>query len=245
MDPLTIAALTAMVVGTGVQYNAASQAQKRQNRVIQEGLARQREYQLSAEKLAMERAREFDPTERQGEQQQIEEAIAEEFIRPVSEGQAIAAAQTTTQGDVSSDYTVAKARSDANQMRIAEQMARLLGKTTAAGRLRQNEAVRLADTNMQIGQLGNFSQGMGNATDMDSQIAGMVDPTQQMIGGLLQVGGSAGLTYAGNAAKMGSKAAGTGISATNTGGGILAGNNWLGASPGGGLGIRNIPALKL
>ena len=223
MDPLTIAALVAMVAGAGVQYKASTDAQERQQREIAASLEAQRELQMQAEQKAMGAAKEFETPKRAAEQQQLATDIEQSLITPVSESQAIRAEQSTTQGDVSDDYKTAKAASDLETIKQAEQLARLLGKTTSAGRLRMNEGIRLMDTGQDVDRLAGFSRGQAGADNIAIQQAGLLDPGQVLLGSLLQSAGTAGLmSGAGAASKAGAgKTAFGGVnnSAINTTGG--------------------------
>lgn len=205
----TYAALAAMIAGAAVQYKASADAQKRQQAEIRAGLASQRELQMQAEQKALGAAEKFATPERKAEQQQIEDTITQELIAPVSESQTIRAGQQTTQGNVSSDYKTAKAASDINAMKAAESLARMMGKTSSANRLRMNEGIRLADTGMDIDRLAGFSRGQAGADQIATQQAGLVDPGMMFAGSLLQSAGSAGL-MAGAGGATG-KAAGSGL----------------------------------
>lgn len=193
MDPFSIAALVAMLGGTAMQFKASSDAQARQRRQIADSMARQRQFQMQAEQTAMNRAKEFGTEDRQKERQQIEEEIATDLAAPALEAQQINNQTTATQGDVSGDYSRAKAESNLNRLKSAEALARLLGRTTSANRLRQNEAVRLADTEMDIRRLGNFARGQVNADEIGIQQAGIPDAGLQLAGGLVSSLGSAAL----------------------------------------------------
>ncbi len=197
MDPITIAALAAMVAGAGMQYKASTDAQRRQREEISRSLAAQRELQMQAEKKALEAAAPYDPTKRAAEQQQIATDIEQSLITPVSESQAIRAEQATTQGNTSDDYQTAKAASDLQTMKQAEQLARLLGKTTSASRLRLGEGIRLMDAGQAVDQLGSFSRGRAGADNIAIQQAGLLDPGLVFGGQLLQAAGSAGMMYGG------------------------------------------------
>ncbi len=188
-----IAALIASIAGAAMQYKASSDAAERQQAQIRQSLENQRRLQREAEQKALTRAKEFAPEDRKAEQAKIEQQITQELIEPVSESQAIRAEQQTTQGNVSQDYTTAKAQSDLNAIKAAEGLARLLGKTTSANRLRMNEAIGLMDTGQAIDQLASFSRGQGGADDIAIQQAGRVDPGMQFAGSLLQGVGTAGL----------------------------------------------------
>lgn len=204
MDPITIAALAAMVAGAGIQYKASTDAQERQQREIMASLEAQRALQMEAEKKAMGAAAEFETPKRAAEQQQIAADIEQALIQPVSESQAIRAEQSTTQGNVSDEYTTAKAKSELETVKQAEQLARLLGKTTSAGRLRMNEGIRLMDTGQDVDRLAGFSRGQAGADNIAIQQAGQVSPGSVLAGQLLMAAGSAGLmSGGGSAAKAG------------------------------------------
>lgn len=200
MDPITIAALAAMVAGAGIQYKASTDAQERQQREIMASLEAQRALQMEAEKKAMGAAAEFETPKRAAEQQQIAADIEQALIQPVSESQAIRAEQSTTQGNVSDEYTTAKAKSELETVKQAEQLARLLGKTTSAGRLRMNEGIRLMDTGQDVDRLAGFSRGQAGADNIAIQQAGQVSPGSVLAGQLLMAAGSAGLMSGGGAA---------------------------------------------
>lgn len=209
MTGLEIAALTAMIAGSYMQYQANTDAADRQQAEIRKSLERQAELQMQAEKKAVDTAAKFAPGDRIKEQAALEEQITKELIAPVNESQAIRAEQSTTQGDVSGDYSTAKAAATANSLKSAEALARLLGKTTSANRLRMNEGIRLMDTGQQIDQLNSFSRGQQAADQIGIQVAGRPDAEQMFMGSLLQAGGSAGLSYGGTGATANAGTAGT------------------------------------
>lgn len=223
MTGLEIAALAAMISGAGLQYKASTDAQERQRREIAASLQAQRELQMQAEQKAMGAAKEFETPKRAAEQQQIATDIEQALITPVSESQAIRAEQQTTQGDVSDEYTATKAASDLETIKQAEQLARLLGKTTSAGRLRMNEGIRLMDTGQDVDRLAGFSRGQAGADNIAIQQAGLLDPGKMLAGQLLQAAGTYGvLSGAGSVAKAGAGNAafgGVNNSAINTTGG--------------------------
>ena len=197
MTGLEIAALVALIASAGVQYKASTDAQERQQQEIQRSLEAQEKLQREAETKALTTAKTYDPKDRMAEQAAIENAISTELLAPVSESQQIRAQQQTTQGNVSDDYTTAKAKSDVNAIKSAEQLARLLGKTTSSNRLRMNEGIRLMDTGQGIDQLNSFSRGQQAADRIAIQQAGNIDPGMVFAGQLLGAAGSAGLAYGG------------------------------------------------
>jgi len=229
MIPL-IPAFIATIAGAAIQNRAARDAQQRMEAATQRSLENQRRLQMQAERRALDTAATYETPKRQAEQAQIAEQITQELIAPVSESQSIRQGQQATQGNVSEDYLTAKAASDLNTLRQAEQLARLLGKTSSAGRLRMNEGIRLMDAGMDVDRLNNFSRGQAGADQIAINAAGQVDPGQMFLGALLQAGGSVGL------------AGGFGGKTTPfTGGGLKATASPTGfnlASPSGGLGLR-------
>lgn len=192
MDPFTIASLVSMVGGAFVQQQAADEAARRQQQAIRESLDRQRRLQIEAERAAMNRAQEFAPEDRQAEQNQIAEQLTTEFVAPVTQASAREEAPPI-QGDVSSDYTAARAKSMAEQAKAAEALARLYGRIGSASQLRQNEAMRLGDTATQIGMLNNFSQGQARADQYGINAAGIPDGGPMLAGTILQGAGTAGI----------------------------------------------------
>ena len=233
MDPFSIAALIAAIAGAGIQYKAQQDASKRQSEEVERSLAAQRDLQMQAEQKALKTAQTYETPKRQQEQQEIAQEIEQSLMTPVSESQAIRNQQTTTQGDVSQDYTTAKAWAELETMKQAEGLARLLGKTTSAGRLRMREGIRLMDAGMDVDRLNNFSRGQHGADQIAIQQAGQVNPGQMFLGSVLQGLGAAGMAYAGSAgaaAKAGAANAGTGLKAGTTGVGLR--------PPTGGVGLK-------
>jgi hypothetical protein len=216
----TWAALAAMLAGTAMQYKASSDSNKRAQAATLRSLANQDELTRKAEKKALAQADEFKIDDRKNEQQQIEEQLAKDFIAPVHTAQAINSQTATTQGDVSNDYTSAKAASDLNVMKNARNLAGLMAKTTGAGRLRTNEAVRMADTAAGIDRLGNFARGQAGVDQLAINAAARPDAGLQLGGGLLSAVGGAGLagafSGAGGAASSPALGGGGGFSGIGT-----------------------------
>lgn len=190
----TIASLIAMAASAAMQYKASTDAAKRSTAQTQLALQRQTDLQRQAEAKALGQAEEFAAPERADAQQTIEQELTDEFIKPVENSAEMNAKATTTQGNVSDDYTTAKATSTVNLAKNARMLAGLLGKTTAAGRLRQNEAIDMANTAAGIDRLGSFSRGQAGADQIAIQAAGQPNAGLQLAGGLLGAVGSYGLS---------------------------------------------------
>lgn len=226
MDPFSIAALVAMVAGAGMQYKASTDATERQQREIQASLMRQKEFQKQAEKKALDTAATFETQKRAQQQEELATQIERSLIQPVAESQALRNDQATTQGDVSKDYVTAKAKSELETMKQAEGLARLLGKTTSAGRLRLNEGIRMMDAGMDVDRLGNFSRNQQAADQIAIQNAGVPDAGLSFAGSVLSALGSAGMVLGGTAATGATNAANTGSSV-----GLKAGATGVGLNP--------------
>jgi hypothetical protein len=245
LDDLAIAALVATVVGAGAQYDASKKANSQKAREIMAAQARQTAFRKKATAAAMDAADTFRQDNRNEQQQQIEQQLTSEFTQPVNESQAVRSEQQTTQGNVSQDYTTAKAASDVETLKSAHALAKLMGKTNAAGRLRINEAQRLTDAGRNIDQLRGFALGQSGADQLSIDVAGQANPEKMLLGSLLQAGGTAALTYGGTS--MGTAGSSTGSSlgtgalgansAAATGTGLRTGANGLGLNSSNGMRI--------
>ncbi|MBC2768557.1 hypothetical protein [Pusillimonas minor] len=245
MDPFTIAGLVAAIGGAFIQNQAQQSAAARQQRAIQDSLARQQELQRQAEQAALRKANEFSPDDRLEKQKAIEQQLTTEMLAPVQENAAVRAEAPSVQGDVSEDYSTARASSMAQQAKTAEALARIFGKIGSATQLRQNEAVGLGDTANQIGMLRNFSQGQQAADQAGIQAAGTPSGGAMLAGSILQgvgqvgmmggfegLGGAESSVWSGNGGWSGASA----VPQTNNVG--LSGKGSLGFNGKGGLGLR-------
>lgn len=208
-----IAALIAAIAGAALQQQAASDARRSQQRLIQENLVRQQGFQREAEQAALDRAKEFAPEVREDKQKQLEQEATQQMIQPVEQAAPAMQDQSAVQGNVSADYTAGRAKSQAEQLRSANALASILGKITGAGRLRQNEALGMAETGQLIDRLKSFSQGSGNAAQVGITRAGNPNGGMMLAGGLLQAGGTA-------------------AAAAGAGGGAAGGSAWTGNTNG-------------
>lgn len=193
MDLLDIASLFSMLAGTATQYKASTDAQNRQRAAIEQSLQRQAEFSKKATQKALDTAQQFDPAKRLAAQSQIEGQIQSDLQSPVLESQVARATDQQVVGNVSKDYTAAKATSDLNQIKDTQALARLLAKGTSASRLRQNEAIDLMNAGQAIDQLNNFSSGQQKADAIGIQQAGLLNPSLLFGGQLLSAAGQAGL----------------------------------------------------
>jgi hypothetical protein len=240
MTGLEIAAIIAMIGGAGMQYKATNDASKKAREEALRSQMRMDQYSQQAEKKALDRAQEYNTDTRQGEQSEIEAGLNADYLAPVESATAINAGATTTQGNVSNDYTTAKAQSEVNLMKNARTLAGLLAKTTSANRLRGNEAVRMTDTASDIDRLGNFAGREGQIDQHAIQQAGIPDAGMMLGGSLLSGAGSMGLSYGGAAqGAAGGSGVSAGASTSASAGAPIAG------STSGGLGFKAVGTTGL
>ncbi|MGX5659993.1 hypothetical protein ACWKWV_09765 [Castellaniella ginsengisoli] len=191
-----------------MQNQAAQQAASRQQAAIRAENERQRQFQMQAEQAALDRVEDYQPEARADRQKQIEQQVTDALIQPVQEAMPAMQDQSAAQGNVSSDYTTARAKSATEQMDSAHELARIMGKITGAGRLRQDEAMKMLETGQNIDMLKSFAAGSQRAGGIEAQAAGIPDGGMTLAGGLLQTLGSVGLakglSAAGAASKTGS-----------------------------------------
>ncbi|MFY2599460.1 hypothetical protein ACOTHJ_21195 [Achromobacter xylosoxidans] len=214
-----IAALIAALAGAALQQQAASDARRNQQRLIQENLMRQQGFQREAEQAALDRAKEFAPEVREDKQKQLEQEATQQMIQPVEQSAPAMQDQSAVQGNVSADYTAGRAKSQAEQLRNANALASILGKITGAGRLRQNEALGMAETGQLIDRLKSFSRGSQGAADIGVSQAGTPNGGAMLGGAALQGLGALGMSGAldgiGKGVKVGNAWTGLGNTATN------------------------------
>ena len=173
-------AIAALVASAALQQINTSMAASRQQKVAREAMKRQRDYQMRAEKIAMDNAQEYRTDTREKKQDEIADELTQTYFRPVEATQTAHAAAARTQGDVSQDYLDAKSASDNRQMASAKELATLLGRKNSANRLRQYEAIDMADNASEIARLNNYANRMYNVDSYAINAAGQGNPFLQL-----------------------------------------------------------------
>lgn len=189
--------LLAMIGGTAMQMKSSSDAHKRQQQAMAESMRRQREYQMQAEQRAREASDGFDPNKREQDQSQIAEQVEQNLIKPVAETQAANDINSRATGNVSDDYNTAKTAASLNQLKNAEALARLLGKTTSAARLRQGEAINMGNAASDINRINGFARRQYDTDQLGIASAGVENPWMQGAGQLLSNAGNLGMMSGG------------------------------------------------
>lgn len=192
--PLLVASIVTMVAGAAMQAKAASDAARRQREASEDAMRRQMEYQREAQERTLKQAEEYRTDDRREKQDDLTDAITQEFYQPVAAAQDANNIRTTTTGAVSSDYQAAKAKSTANQQKMAAELAGLFGQQRSATRLRQNEAIGMADAGSDIARLGNYASGQYAVDKMKIAEAGQPNAGLNILGGLASSAGAAGLS---------------------------------------------------
>ncbi|RII84354.1 hypothetical protein [Neopusillimonas maritima] len=193
MTGFEIASLVSLISGAFIQNQAVQDAAARQQRAIQDSLIRQQNLQRQAEQAAMKKATEFNPDDRLDKQNVIEQQLTSEMLEPVKQNMAERVEAPSVQGDVSDDYSTARASSMAQQAKTAEALARIFGRIGSASQLRQNEAIGIGDSANEIGMLKNFSRGQHAADQVGIQAAGTPSGGAMLAGTILQGVGQTGL----------------------------------------------------
>ena len=153
-------AIAALVASAALQQINTNIAASRQQQAAREAMKRQRDYQMRAEKIAMDSAQEYNMDTREKKQDEIAEELTQTYFRPVEAAQTEHAAAARTQSDVSQDYLHAKSASDSRQMDSAKELATLLGRKNSANRLRQYEAIDMADNASEIARINDYANRM-------------------------------------------------------------------------------------
>ncbi|WP_103035308.1 hypothetical protein [Castellaniella caeni] len=206
MSYVAVAGAVVAALGAVAQNQAQQDAARRQQRSIQAELQRQQSFQRQAEQEALKRVDDYQPEARADRQKQIEQQATETLMQPVQDALPAMQDQSAVQGNVSSDYTAARAKSQADQMTAANELARIMGKITGAGRLRQDEAMKMLSTGQNIDMLKNFASGSQGVGQLESQTAGVPDGGMMLAGSLMQTLGSVGLAKGLSAAGSAGKA---------------------------------------
>ena len=183
-------AIAALVASAALQQINTNIAASRQQQATREAMKRQRDYQMRAEKIAMDNAQEYRTDTREKKQDEIADELTQTYFRPVEAAQTEHAAAARTQGDVSQDYLNAKSASDSRQMDSAKELATLLGRRDSANRLRQYEAIDMADNASEIARINDYANRMYNVDSYAIKAAGQGNP-------LLQLGSDALGAYGG------------------------------------------------
>jgi len=197
MDPLTIAALIAMIASAGMQYSNQRSASKRANEETMRALENQRQLQMQAEKTALDNADNFNEEARQDRMENTQQVLEQEFSRPAISAQQINQRAATTRGNVSDDYAQTKASTDANTMRLAQDYARLFSTIRSGQNLRRDEGFGMADAASNIGRLQSFSRGQQQVDDLKIRNAAQPNAAVGLVSNILGAAGSAGMMYAG------------------------------------------------
>jgi hypothetical protein len=159
-------AAVAAIASAAIGANAQAQAAARQKRAAVEAQQRQLMAQNAATQEAAKKAQEFDPGNRQAEQQAIQQDLTAELDNQVKQpqitAQGVQVGSTLPQG--TADYTVAKAKEQAKTTESLRALASLMGRIGSAGELRRKEAVGLGDT---AGAIGRIQSGAGNIGGID------------------------------------------------------------------------------
>lgn len=195
-----------MALGQAVQFIAQNKAASRARRANEAAQQRQLQYRDQASKVIDEALKNWENPNRVEKGVTIEGEILDRHQQALdrADEQGFGEVRPAIQGDVSSAYDDARAKATVRRKADATELARILAKVQAPGRLRNNEGLIFGDTASQLGTIGNFAQGTGRADAQLIQEAGRPSPGAMLFGGLLSGAGQAGVG-AGGAATQGSQ----------------------------------------
>ena len=226
MGTAAIIGLIASIVGAGIQMYSSYQANKDAQDIINRAQEQNSEDHKKLIDNINAETTNYAAEKRKEQQDALASELESGFKTPVSESQAVRAQQQTTQGDVSDDYSRAKAQSDERTQNTINTLANLMGRVKSSNRLRMNEGIRLADMASENDWLSSNAQYRTKAAEISAQDAlnsyNNLKALGQGIGAIgtaLSLGSSAAGSAAGSAA---SNAASTGV--TNTGAQLAASN---------------------
>ena len=201
MTGLEIAALVALIAGTGMQQYANYSANKAAQKQLTEAM-----YQLDKDGKKItdvidEAAQEFEHGKRYEQQQELANNVAEEIKGNVAESQALRDESQAVQGNVSNDYLTARQAAQEKTAATSNAFADLVGKIRSAAQLRQNEGIGLMKTGQQVDQLarnarGNWQVGQAKVDDALHSKDGLKSAGQ--IVSALGTAAALGSTMAGN-----------------------------------------------
>lgn len=190
MDPMTAAALVATIGGAKMQYDAQSNAVRRQAAAEQDALDQQDQARQRNQALVMQGAQQYDATAREqalGAQQQAStdklQAAVQANAAPQFQNPAVA-------GTVSSSFTALQGQRLVEAMKRAADQARLMGATQGFDNLRRQEAANDAETGIQTGLNSAIARGQYEAAQPRIANAGRVNQGQMLAGALLQMYGA-------------------------------------------------------
>lgn len=172
MSYMTAAAwIGAALVAAGTAANAygTSKANRQANSVLLDALKQSKENGDDVTKKIMEALPEYETDNRLKQQEALSDQTKQAISQPVENVQLNTATKGGTQGDVSSDYTTARARANAQTLEDVRNLAQMMGAVTSAQRLRQNEGFRLADLQNEINLMNSFNNGNQRVAQLRAQ----------------------------------------------------------------------------
>lgn len=226
MSYMTAAAwIGAALVAAGTAANAygTSKANRQANSVLLDALKQSKENGDDVTKKIMEALPEYETDNRLKQQEALSDQTKQAISQPVENVQLNTATKGGTQGDVSSDYTTARARANAQTLEDVRNLAQMMGAVTSAQRLRQNEGFRLADLQNEINLMNSFNNGNQRVAQLRAQAKAEGQQGWKLGGQIASALGSAISMGAGLAASAPSAAAAateTGLGATSAASGI-------------------------
>lgn len=186
-----IASIIAALVGAAATAYGQQQSARAVNSATNDAMINQNRYASEIQKMAQDRAQDYETETRKKQQDAITEELADDYTaQPISAAQ-IASDAAATQGDTSSDYAQAKADSDARVADNIKTFGNLLAKVHGAKILRQRENWANADAANQAGVQQALMQSQNRLDNYKIQNAANKGSGWQTFGSLASLAGTA------------------------------------------------------
>lgn len=194
MYPL-IPVVAMMLAGTAIQYKAQQDAARRTREATNAAQMRQLLFRDKASDVINKALQTYENPNRIEKGITIEGEILDRSNQAMqhADEQGFGDVRPSIQGNVSGAYDKARADATVRRKADASDLARILAKVQAPGRMRNNENLLFGDTASQLGTLGNFARGTGQADGQLIQRASQPNAGAMLFGSLLTSAGSAGL----------------------------------------------------
>lgn len=192
MDPITIGLIISAIAGLGgtaIQYNAQRDAQKRQQRAIEDAAAEQAEFTKRRNAQVVSNAEAFTP-QRTGEQLARVVAPAQERLEGVAQQAAEVSGTVARPAGAANRYDTESAKRAAAELERAIAEAGMAARAGAGRRLMFEQGLTGAQGASDVDNITSLMEQAARRSQTRVQQAGNVNPNAMLAGGLLQAGGA-------------------------------------------------------
>lgn len=184
------AALAAIVGGTYIQNEAASDAADRQQAAMNAALEQQDQFSQQAEKTALENAEQYRPEARAQRFDEARETAGQSLAQQLVQARETVKSPEASGGRLSRAFNATAAKSQADQLQDSVDMARAMGRVRGAGDMKTAEGYVDSDYASRLARIGAGAVGHGRAAQVGINAAGQPDYTMLALG---QIGTGVGM----------------------------------------------------